>query len=126
MSGQEYITLSLRQLPRASCSLCGLGESGGHRTDKSTAVVTPLFSPWAAICRDRSLLRVREEFVVPEPSLGSSAGTTDDGAHCCGRVCISPAPRQPNRALQLVSRSTAACLPGRVRVFTRSCSLKCR
>lgn len=57
-------------------------------TDQSTAyslvpTVTALFSPWAVIHRDRSLLRVREEFVVPGPSLGSSAGTTDGGAHRC-------------------------------------------
>lgn len=92
-------------------------------TDTEMAVVTPPFSPQAVIHRDRSLRRVME-FMVPESPLGSSAGTTKDGAHRCGCVGMSPAPRQPNWASQLVSGSTAAGLPGGVRVFTRSCSLK--
>lgn len=87
MSGQGYITLSLCQLqpPWPWGERWPWGQT-------STAVVTPSFSPRAVIRRDRSLLRVREEFVVPEPSLNSSAGTTDDGAHSYGCVCVSPAP----------------------------------
>lgn len=82
-------------LPLPAAASVALGRAVAVGTDKSTAVVTPLFSPRAVIRRDRPLLRVREEFVVPEPSLSPSAGTTDDGAHCYGRVCIA-CPRQPN------------------------------
>lgn len=80
--------------PGPAAASVALGRKVAIGTDKSTAVVTPMFSPWAVICRNHS--RLRAEFVVPEPSLSSSAGTTDDGAHCCGRVCISPGPEQPN------------------------------
>jgi len=76
-------------------------------TDKSMAEVITLFSPWAVICWDRSLLR--EEFVVPEPSLGSSAGTTNAGAHRCGRVCVA-CPQAPKL-------SSSACF------IQRSCLL---
>lgn len=82
--------------PSASCSLCGLGESGGRGDREEHSCSYSFVQPTGCDPSGSVLLRVREEFVVPEPSLGSSAGTTDDGAHPCDRVCISPAPGQPN------------------------------
>lgn len=72
-----------------------MGTAVAIGTDKEMAVVTLSFSPLAVIQRDCSLRRVME-FVVPESPLGSSAGTTEDGAHPCGCVGMSPAPGQPN------------------------------